>query len=85
MRYCYCVHTHTLHALLLLRACCCVFTACVPGTVSTLTLQQFKEILKGAPKLRHILRLLMVPHEFLYIDAHWSENTVRVAVVSEVR
>merc|ERR1712166_532011 len=39
----------------------------ISGTVSTLTLQQFKEILKGAPpvskeapKLRHILRLLMV-------------------------
>ena len=32
----------------------------ISGTVATLTLQQFKKCLKAAPKLRHIMRLLMV-------------------------
>ena len=48
--------------------CLCV------GTVATLTLQQFKKCLKAAPKLRHIMRLLMVLQGLIPGTASYQET-----------
>lgn len=46
----------------------------ISGTVATLTLQQFKKCLKAAPKLRHIMRLLMVLQGLIPGTASYQET-----------
>jgi len=46
----------------------------ISGTVATLTLQQFKKCLKAAPKLRHIMRLLMVLQGLIPGTAGYQET-----------
>ena len=54
------------------------------GTVATITLQQFKECLLGSPKLRHVLRLLMVLQGLLQSTPAYEETlTELLEVISD--